>query len=442
MSKYSPPGLDCFVGGVCSGWKAQEVYAGDDLSHIPFPNPWILWPLDDQPMKVKVAEYISAAGQVCSSESPLPRKVELESGGPCAALESQKSAGQFSAFGQNLDYATQERWASKATFAARPLPPGLGNEKPVSVPAATAMVPRAKPGLIDRQGGLVSWGDIVSFPSLQKANRLSSDCGVVGGWDQTAQRWRVRTLNGQEILARSEDLSVERCFAETAPTLFAPPTHHSTGIEKKQHQHQNQKHQNQQQHQQQYADEPGTGRKISGASDSTCVFSDRWKESEDSAETETDHQEADAASTAFTTVMMRNIPSGISGEALINMLNAHGFKYSYDLVYLPMDYQRKVGFGYSFINFISAESAECFRQTFHSFRDWGVESDKVCEVSWGNALQGIDAHIERYRNSPVMHEVVPDAFKPMLFKNGERVPFPAPTKSVRPPRLRKKESKP
>eukprot|EP00930_Biecheleria_cincta_P058444 TRINITY_DN44276_c0_g1_i1.p1 TRINITY_DN44276_c0_g1~~TRINITY_DN44276_c0_g1_i1.p1 ORF type:complete len:432 (-),score=68.65 TRINITY_DN44276_c0_g1_i1:64-1359(-) len=430
MSKYSPPRLDCFVGGACSGWKAQEGYAGHDLSHIPFPNPWILSPPEDQPMKVKVGEYNSAVGRVCSSELPLPRKVELEPGGVCSTLESQKFPTQFSAFGQDLDYATQGRWASKAAFATRPPPPGLGNEKPAPVPAATAVVPQAAPGLVSRKGSFVSYGDIVSFPSLQKANRLSSDCGIVEGWDQTTQRWRVRTLNGQEIFTRSEDLSVERGFAEKAPTLFTPSKHHSIGVRQKQ-----------QQHQQQCADEPGTGRKMSGASVSTCVYSDRRKASEDSVATEDAHQEAGVVSTAFTTVMMRNIPSEFSGEALINLLNAHGFKSSYDLVYLPMDYQRKVGFGYSFINFISAEAADHFRQTFQNFRDWGVESDKVCEVCWGNALQGIDAHIERYRNSPVMHEIVPDAFKPMLFKDGERVPFPAPTKSIRPPRLRKKESK-
>ena len=31
-----------------------------------------------------------------------------------------------------------------------------------------------------------------------------------------------------------------------------------------------------------------------------------------------------------------------------------------------------------------------------------------------------------YRNSPVMHPMVPETFKPMLFVEGEKVPFPAP----------------
>lgn len=419
MSTHAPPGLDCFVGRPCNDWKAQEGYAGDDLRHILFQNPLILSSPIDQPMKVKVAEYISDAGRVRSSDLPLPRKVALEPGGGCAGVESQMFPGEFSAFGQKCDYTTQEWWASKA--AARPPLPSLNNEKPA--PAAMAAAPGAKSGLIHRQGGSVSCGDIVSFPYLQKANRLSSDCGVVEGWDRATQQWRVRTLSGQEVFAHSEDLSVDRSFAQKALALLAHPKQHG-GRTKQQH-----------------MDELSIGRRMSGASDSTCVYSDLRKASEDSEETEAAHQEADAVSAAFTTVMMRNIPSEFSGEILINLLNAHGFKCSYDLVYLPMDYQRKVGFGYSFINFISPEAAWRFHETFQGFCDWGVQSDKVCEICWGNALQGIDAHIERYRNSPVMHEVVPDAFKPMLFKNGERVPFPAPTKSIRPPRLRKKESK-
>jgi len=49
-------------------------------------------------------------------------------------------------------------------------------------------------------------------------------------------------------------------------------------------------------------------------------------------------------------------------------------------------------------------------------------------------LQGLEANIERYRNSPTMHELVPDAYRPMLFVNGQQVAFPAPTKKIKPPR--------
>lgn len=65
-----------------------------------------------------------------------------------------------------------------------------------------------------------------------------------------------------------------------------------------------------------------------------------------------------------------------------------------------------------------------------------MESDKIAQVCWSDPLQGLKAHIERYRNSPMMHESVDAKFKPMMFSNGARVPFPAPTKKLKPPRMR------
>merc|ERR1712187_1066011 len=82
------------------------------------------------------------------------------------------------------------------------------------------------------------------------------------------------------------------------------------------------------------------------------------------------------------------------------------------------------------------EQAEKFKAQFSGFSDWQVPSDKVCEVLWSDNLHGCEAHIERYRNSPVMHESVADRFKPALYKNGVRQSFPAPTKPIKAPRPR------
>lgn len=51
--------------------------------------------------------------------------------------------------------------------------------------------------------------------------------------------------------------------------------------------------------------------------------------------------------------------------------------------------------------------------------------------------QGREAHVERYRNSPVMHPSVPEPYKPIILQGGERIPFPAPTKMPKAPRNRK-----
>lgn len=49
----------------------------------------------------------------------------------------------------------------------------------------------------------------------------------------------------------------------------------------------------------------------------------------------------------------------------------------------------------------------------------------------------LDAHVERYRNSSVMHHSVPEEFKPALFENGQQIPFPKPSKAPKAPQLRR-----
>ena len=61
---------------------------------------------------------------------------------------------------------------------------------------------------------------------------------------------------------------------------------------------------------------------------------------------------------------------------------------------------------------------------------------RECVVSWGEPMQGFTDNVERYRNSPVMHEHVAEEFKPVIFKEGVRIEFPPPTKKLHAPRLK------
>jgi hypothetical protein len=80
---------------------------------------------------------------------------------------------------------------------------------------------------------------------------------------------------------------------------------------------------------------------------------------------------------------------------------------------------------------VTHEDAEQFQQQFAGFTNWAMPSRKVAEVAWSNPNQGLAVHIDRYRNSNIMHEMVPDDFKPVLFQGGVRVPFPAPTRAIK-----------
>lgn len=154
------------------------------------------------------------------------------------------------------------------------------------------------------------------------------------------------------------------------------------------------------------------------------------------------HESAPVAAPTHTTLILRNLPMGYSRDDLLELLDDEGFNGKYDLVYHPIDFGTRLGFGYAFVNFVSADAATECSEYFNGFASWKTNQDKACEVSQSTELQGLEAHVERYRNSPVMHESVPDEFKPAAFADGHRVPFPLPTKKVtkpRAPRVRRQE---
>jgi len=137
-----------------------------------------------------------------------------------------------------------------------------------------------------------------------------------------------------------------------------------------------------------------------------------------------------------TTVLLRNLPTDFSRATLLELLEDEGFDGTFDFIYLPMDFGAKVCLGYAFVNFVSGSDAQRCWDIFSGYSDW--ESDKVCEVTWGEPCQGLQAHVDRYRNSPVMHKSIPEEWKPLIFKDGVRMPFPAPTKSISAPKLRRR----
>jgi hypothetical protein len=138
----------------------------------------------------------------------------------------------------------------------------------------------------------------------------------------------------------------------------------------------------------------------------------------------------------MTTVMMRNLPVEVTRDMLLQLLNDQGFAGDYDFLYMPIDFVKQVGLGYAFLNLSSNDVAPRFWRSFDRFCSWPVCSTKVCRLGWSTPHQGLQKHVERYRNSPLMHKDVPDEIRPVLFENGVRVAFPPPTKAVHAPRLR------
>lgn len=168
----------------------------------------------------------------------------------------------------------------------------------------------------------------------------------------------------------------------------------------------------------------------------------RWKNTSGKADISSSHPSAnssdddsvsDVAST--TTVALQDVPVNLTRDVLLKVLDDEGFQGCYDFVYLPIAFESKRVVGSAIINFVSAEQVERFRQHFESFSGWPAPCPKVCAIHCvrDESHKGRMANIERYRNSSVMHSIVPDEFKPVVLFHGKRVPFPAPTSKVQAP---------
>lgn len=135
--------------------------------------------------------------------------------------------------------------------------------------------------------------------------------------------------------------------------------------------------------------------------------------------------------------MFRNVPLDYSRALLVRLLDDLGFNQRYSFVYLPRDFKRGLGLGYALVCLVTPADAQALIDIFESARSRGQDpSGFGCEASWSEPRQALEDHLERYRNSPVMHPSVPEEFKPLVFEHGVIVPFPSPTKTLRPPRIR------
>lgn len=133
-----------------------------------------------------------------------------------------------------------------------------------------------------------------------------------------------------------------------------------------------------------------------------------------------------------TSLILQNIPVGCTRAELQGFLDSHGFYAQYDLLYLPTNFWTWKNCGYAFVNMVSHGMATMVMQRLHGFEGWCAEGVDALEVSF-STIQGVEANIERYRNSPVMHHLVPDEYKPLLLVGGQQVAFPAPDRKVKTP---------
>mmetsp|Transcript_25662 Transcript_25662/g.65977 ORF Transcript_25662/g.65977 Transcript_25662/m.65977 type:complete len:211 (+) Transcript_25662:280-912(+) len=90
--------------------------------------------------------------------------------------------------------------------------------------------------------------------------------------------------------------------------------------------------------------------------------------------------------------MVRNVPGRCSQQSLLDFFFELGFRGLVDLFYMPVDFRKRVGLGYCFINLTSAESAALFRSKVQGL---------VCPLSrgFGKVLQVSPARIQGFKDN-------------------------------------------
>eukprot|EP00438_Fugacium_kawagutii_P034564 Skav216757 [mRNA] locus=scaffold3303:12117:15736:- [translate_table: standard] len=82
--------------------------------------------------------------------------------------------------------------------------------------------------------------------------------------------------------------------------------------------------------------------------------------------------------------MLRNLPNNYTRDMFLSLLDEEGLSGLYD--------------------FVNSAAVDKAWKTFNGFDRWALPTAKVCQVGWSGPHQGFEAHVERYRNSPVMHK--------------------------------------
>lgn len=132
--------------------------------------------------------------------------------------------------------------------------------------------------------------------------------------------------------------------------------------------------------------------------------------------------------TGRTSIALKNLPTDLTRESLMRMLNSQGLEGLYNLVYLPFDFATGRALGYATLNMETSYVAELAAKLLKGFSGW--HGEKALDVCWNAPHQGLDELLAFYRNSRSMHASVPDEYRPVLLERGVQVAFPAPTRTI------------
>jgi hypothetical protein len=127
---------------------------------------------------------------------------------------------------------------------------------------------------------------------------------------------------------------------------------------------------------------------------------------------------------ASTTLMIKNIPNRVTREDLFERIQSVMPVGSFDFLYMPIDFNNRLNFGYAFLNLSNEMYIDLFTLSFNKKRVFdhiASTSAKLIEVVVAR-VQGFNANVNRLISSPVLFNA-DDGSLPLIFSGEVEIPF-------------------
>lgn len=114
-----------------------------------------------------------------------------------------------------------------------------------------------------------------------------------------------------------------------------------------------------------------------------------------------------------TTLMVKNIPNKYTQAMLLDSINRN-HAYTFDFMYLPIDFKNRCNVGYAFINFINFSYIPYFYKEFDGKKWEKFNSEKICALSYAR-IQGRISLEKHFQSSSIM--IQEKNMRPVMFSN-------------------------
>ena len=114
-----------------------------------------------------------------------------------------------------------------------------------------------------------------------------------------------------------------------------------------------------------------------------------------------------------TTLMIKNIPNKYTQAMLLESINRNNI-FTFDFMYLPIDFKNKCNVGYAFINFIDFKYIPSFYKEFDGKKWEKFNSEKICALSYAR-IQGRSSLEKHFQCSSIM--IQEKNMQPLIFSN-------------------------